>query len=79
MNIQEAIESPRFRVLENGGLALEAGMGAGTEEALRAMGHQVRQSPDLFFGGAQGIVIDYSRGVLEGGSDPRMDGCAMGW
>jgi len=79
MNIQEAIESPRYRVMEAGTMALEKGFSPDAAEALSAKGHEIQDGGQVFFGGAQGIVINRERGVFEGGSDPRMDGCAIGW
>jgi gamma-glutamyltranspeptidase / glutathione hydrolase len=35
-------------------------------------------SPGMF-GGYQAIMIDPKTGALFGGSDPRKDGCAIGW
>jgi gamma-glutamyltranspeptidase/glutathione hydrolase len=46
--------------------------------ALAALGHKV-SVPDLAIGGAQAIWIDHARGVLTGASDPRKDGCAIGY
>jgi gamma-glutamyltranspeptidase / glutathione hydrolase len=45
---------------------------------LEAKGHRLVSSPGMF-GGYQAIMIDPRTGALFGGSDPRKDGCAMGW
>jgi len=57
---------------------IETGLPAELRDALTALGHQ----PKLIkkpHGGGQAILIDRDRGVLMGGSDPRKDGCAMGY
>ena len=77
MDIQQAIDAPRF-TLYDGLLAVERGVPAATCEALAARGHRVAEveSPH---GGGQAVMIDWDRGVLHGGSDPRKDGCAAGY
>ncbi len=77
MDVQQAGEQPRFRHFDSG-LALESAIGADVRKALEAKGHRLTISPGMF-GGYQAIMIDPKTGALFGGSDPRKDGCAMGW
>ena len=63
-----------------GGLiSLEPGIPEDVATALRAKGHRVQTEQTVGFGGYQGILIDWDHGTLQGGSDPRQDGCAMGY
>ena len=78
MDLQSAIELPRLFPLP-GGKSVEA------EERLRnSIGGELErrgfkvQPPNWAIGGAQAIWIDWERGTLLGGSDPRKDGCALG-
>ncbi|MFN0084008.1 MAG: gamma-glutamyltransferase [Blastocatellia bacterium] len=77
MDVQQAGEQPRFRHFESG-LALETAIAADVRKALEAKGHKLTISPGAF-GGYQAIMIDPKTGALSGGSDPRKDGCALGW
>jgi len=83
MNAQTALDAPRFRVDERGGpeASLEGGVPTETCKALEEMGHNLRIEPALGsgFGGGQIIAVHADTGVLEGGSDPRKDGCAVGF
>lgn len=77
MDLQEALDAPRS-MAEDGVLKLERGYPQATRAALVAMGHRVEE-PDGPLGGGQAIRIDESRGLLIGASDPRKDGCALGY
>lgn len=87
MNVQAAIERPRwfsFPATDPHTLAspyelrMEAGFPAETYEGLRRRGHRVL-TPSPSNGGAQAIQVDAERGVYAAGSDPRADGCAIGF
>jgi len=78
MNVQDAGEVARFRHTDGLEVMLESGIGPETVDELIRMGHQVNQSGGGF-GGYQAIQIDWKRGVLIGGTDPRKDGLVAGW
>jgi gamma-glutamyltranspeptidase/glutathione hydrolase len=77
MDVQAAIDAPRAFFV-NDQTVVERGILRPTIEGLGARGHEVAiaHSP---WGGGQAIQIDWQRGVLIGGSDPRKDGCAIGY
>ena len=79
---QKALNAPRFsyRPVE-GVVGLEPMVPEQTVTALSQRGHrvEVHESHPLFFGGGQVIQRNPETGVLFGGSEPRNDGCAIGW
>jgi gamma-glutamyltranspeptidase / glutathione hydrolase len=81
-NIQEAIDWPRFNYLEADRVALERKLAVRVGAELARRGHVVEDENAALlrggFGGAQGIMID-AAGTYWGGSDPRKDGCAIGF
>jgi gamma-glutamyltranspeptidase / glutathione hydrolase len=77
MTVQEAGEAARIRHAGDG-IAVETGIDAEARAGLAERGHRVFESPGVF-GGYQAIAIDREAGVLEGGSDPRKDGLAIGF
>lgn len=91
MNVQEAGDAAR--VMHSGsatptGLAgspgggdvvVESGISAEAIAQLTSKGHHVQRGSEGGPGGYQAIRIDWDRGVLFGGTDPRKDGCAAGY
>jgi gamma-glutamyltranspeptidase / glutathione hydrolase len=77
MDVQQAIDCPRF-FFEGENTVVETGTPKATIEGLKARGHNVVVT-DQPWGGAQTIKIDWDRGVLIAGSEPRKDGCALGY
>jgi gamma-glutamyltranspeptidase/glutathione hydrolase len=78
MDPQEAIDHPRLFWGDDGVLEAEGGISDEVRAGLSAMGHEVREAASPH-GGGQMIVIDHANGFLVGASDPRKDGCALGW
>jgi len=77
MDVQQAIDCPRF-FFEGEQTMVERSTPPATIEGLKKRGHGV-VFPPTPWGGAQTIKIDWERGVLIAGSDPRKDGCALGY
>jgi gamma-glutamyltranspeptidase/glutathione hydrolase len=76
MDAQAAIDAPRcFSGAD--GMVVERGYSDTVRAELAAMGHQVSIAHEPI-GGAQAILIGED-GVLVGASDPRKDGCALGY
>jgi gamma-glutamyltranspeptidase/glutathione hydrolase len=76
-DVQEAIDMPRGLHYE-GVYQLEDSVPADIVAGLQKLGHRTAGvvSP---LGGGQAIWIDWDKGTLTGGSDPRKDGCALGY
>jgi gamma-glutamyltranspeptidase/glutathione hydrolase len=81
MNIQMALEAPRFTKKTFGGcdVSVESRFPLEIREALMARGHQLELLGDFSssMGGGQVVVHDSSTGVNWGASDPRKDGAAV--
>ena len=81
MNLQGAIEAPRFQYVSANKVQMEDALTEGIIKRLIDRGHNRTAFPRGMgvMGGAQAIIIDPVKGTLLGGSDPRMDGLALGY
>lgn len=77
LDVQEALDAPRL-FPRLGKLQVERGIPLAVVDRLNRLGH-VCELVDKPHGGGQAILIDHARGCLVGGSDPRKDGCALGY
>jgi gamma-glutamyltranspeptidase / glutathione hydrolase len=78
MGLQEALSAPRFDYRTENFVALEQDFPPDVREYLAAKGHRIVENDMGPFGGGQAIRI-LDDGVYEGASDPRKDGCAIGY
>jgi gamma-glutamyltranspeptidase/glutathione hydrolase len=90
MNIQQAIEAPRWssrafpaspfpHTMHPGDLAVESRIPESTRQALISRGHKLRVDPPWSLGSNAGIVLDMKTGILSAGADPRVDAYAWAW
>jgi gamma-glutamyltranspeptidase / glutathione hydrolase len=81
MNIQMALETPRFTKLTFGGcdVSIENRVPPDVRNALTARGHQVKVLGDFSdtVGGGQAVLHDTATKINYGASDPRKDGAAV--
>ncbi len=89
MNVQQAGDFARVRHLGSatptgiaaagpGTVQVETGISEQAKTELERRGHNI-QLGGGGFGGYQGIWIDWKNGVLHGATEPRKDGCAIGY
>ncbi len=79
LDVQEAMDAPRFMADPfTGDVEMEEAVPDDIRNKLSAIGHSI-SNPEKPIGGSQAIMIDPDTGVLTGGSDPRKDGCAIGY
>lgn len=80
LNVQAASDLPRlFPIPGKHAVECESTMPAQTIAQLQAMGYQLEAPAQPAIGGCQAIRIDWSQGSLQGASDHRKDGCALGY
>ena len=81
MNIQAALEAPRFTKLDFGGcnVTMERRVSAEVRDKLTNMGHIIQLVSDYSgrVGGGQAVIHDSKAGVNYGASSPRKDGAAI--
>jgi len=81
MNLQAALEAPRFTKMTFGGcdLLMEDRVPAAAREELARKGHRIEVLGDYStqVGGGQAVMHDTAAGVNYGASDPRKDGAAV--
>lgn len=90
MNVQEAIEAPRWttssfpaspfpHTMYPGKMSVESRVPESVREALRAKGHKLSVSDPWSMGSNAAIVVDLNSGLLSAGADPRVDAYAWAW
>jgi gamma-glutamyltranspeptidase/glutathione hydrolase len=90
MNVQEAIEAPRWatrsfpaspfpHTMYPGEMSVEARVPEAVRQELVKRGHKLRVGGPWTMGSLAAIVVDAKSGVLSAGTDPRVDAYAIAW
>lgn len=81
MNVQEAIEAPRWQSEGPGEVELEGRFSDQVKTYLASEGYRVktRSSWEFAFGGVEAIMTHRNSGVFMAGADPRREGYAIGY
>jgi len=90
MNVQQAIEAPRWstssfpsspfpHTMLPGTMAVEERIPEATQKELIARGHKLRVSPPWSLASSAAIIVDAKTGVLSAGADPRVEAYAWAW
>src|SRR5262245_20774296 len=90
MNVQEAIEAPRWatrsfpaspfpHTMYPGEMSVEQRVPESVRSALIARGHKLRVGGAWTMGSLAAIVVDPKTNVLSAGTDPRVDAYAIAW
>jgi gamma-glutamyltranspeptidase/glutathione hydrolase len=90
MNVQQAIEAPRFtttsfpsspfpHVMSPGAMAVEDRIPKDVRDELIHRGHKLAVRGPWVMGSNGAILLDPRTGVLNAGADPRVDAYALAW
>jgi len=82
MSVEDANNAPRFYCQKfDDFIHIESGIKPEVRSDLEAMGHKLKvyEGIDLFFGGAQIILIDPKSGIYTGSADKRRGGVVLGY
>jgi gamma-glutamyltranspeptidase/glutathione hydrolase len=90
MNVQQAIEAPRWstrsfpqsyfpHIMYRGEASVEDRIAADVRDELRGKGHRLKSADGWSLGSSAAILIDSNTGVLHAGADPRVDAYAICW
>src|SRR5262245_10381461 len=81
MDIQQAIETPRWQRKFDRTVEMESRFSHETELHLESKGFNVKVTEpwDFRMGGAEAILLDRENRIFQAGADPRRDGYAIGY